>query len=116
MGALSREAILAADDLKVETVAVSEWGGDVIVRELTAAQRQALFDAMHGKPDTERSSIFRRMVLSAALVDDAGARLFDEASIDTLFAKSGQVIDRIAEVAVRLSGLGKDAEGDAKNG
>ena len=41
---LSRDAILAADDLPRETVEVPEWGGAVVVQGLTSRQRD-LFEA-----------------------------------------------------------------------
>ena len=39
MAILTREAILGAQDLKRQTVAVKEWGGEVILTELTADRR-----------------------------------------------------------------------------
>ena len=39
MKALTRDEILGADDLKTESVKVPEWGGTVLVRELTGAER-----------------------------------------------------------------------------
>ena len=42
MGALlTKEQMLAADDIKSERVEVPEWGGDVMVRGLTGTQRDA---------------------------------------------------------------------------
>ena len=38
---LTREQILGSDDLKRQTVAVPEWGGDVFVRMLTGGERDA---------------------------------------------------------------------------
>ena len=42
---LTKEAILAADDLPREKVDVPEWGGEVYVRALTGAQMQPVEDA-----------------------------------------------------------------------
>ena len=39
MAILTREAILGAQDLKRQTVAVKEWGGEMILTELTADRR-----------------------------------------------------------------------------
>ena len=41
MPILNKAAILAAEDLKTETVAVPEWGGEVRVRTLTGTERDA---------------------------------------------------------------------------
>jgi len=115
MGLLSRAAILTAADLKSEEVEVPEWGGAVRVQELTAGRRQDLFSAMAGLSDAERSRLFRRTVLQASLVDETGACIFDESSIDMLLGKSAVVIDRVMAVALRLSGLGAEGEAAAKN-
>ena len=39
MALLSRDDILNADDLTIETVAVPEWGGEVNVKTLTGAEK-----------------------------------------------------------------------------
>ena len=36
---LTRDKILSADDIRSERVKVPEWGGEVIVREMTGAER-----------------------------------------------------------------------------
>ena len=41
MNILTKEAILAADDLPRETVLVPEWGGDVYVRTMSGTDRDA---------------------------------------------------------------------------
>ena len=122
MGVLTLATILAANDLKRETVAVPEWGGDVLVQELSATHREEVFALTHGKTDIERGRVFRRAILARALVDENGAPMFSDAEglnvaapIDSLMAKSAAVVDRLAEVALKLSGLGQSAEGDAKN-
>ena len=41
MNILSKEAILAADDLPREKVNVPEWGGEVLVRTMSGTDRDA---------------------------------------------------------------------------
>ena len=115
MSLLSRGAILTAPDLKHEDVEVPEWGGTVRVQELTAGRRQDLFSSIAGLSEAERSRVFRRTVLLASLVDEQGVAIFDEATVEQLLGKSAVVIDRIMAVALRLSGLGAEAEAQAKN-
>lgn len=112
---LNLSAISAAHDLKREQVAVPEWNGAVLVQELSAAQREEVFALTHGKTDIERGRVFRRAILARALVDGQGALMFDDTTIDVLMGKSAAVVDRLAEAALKLSGLGQTAEGDAKN-
>jgi hypothetical protein len=53
-------------------------------------------------------------LLSRCLVDENGDRLFSDKDIKALSAKSGAVLDRLGDVAMRLSGLRKeDVEAEA---
>lgn len=117
---LTKDAILAANDLTTETVSCPEWGGDVIIRSMSGTQRDAYEQSLmtrdeagQYKVDTENMKV--KLVVFAA-VDDAGNALFTAADIPALSAKSAAVIERLAIVATRLSGLGKQAtEEAAKN-
>lgn len=112
MPILSRDAILAASDLPTETVPVPEWGGDVIVRALTGAERDeyevAMGDALRAK--TGGSINMRARLVAMTLVDESGQRLFNhETHVVRLGDKSGRALDRVFEVAQRLSGIGPAA-------
>jgi len=112
---LNREAILAADDLRRETVEVPEWGGSVCVRVLTATEKVAFAEQLGGdKPDTQN---FLAHLAALSLCDDAGGRLFDcNGDVEILGAKSAAALERVCEVAQRLNGLTADAvETTAKN-
>jgi hypothetical protein len=117
---LTKDAILAANDLASETVACPEWGGDVIVRSMTGTQRDAYEGTLmvrdddgQYRVDTENMKV--KLVVFTA-VDDAGNPLFSAEDIPALSGKSAAVIERLAAAASRLSGLGKTAtEEAAKN-
>ena len=49
MTILTREQILAIDDLPEETISVSEWGGDIVVRGLTRGEAHAARNACKDK-------------------------------------------------------------------
>ncbi|MFF2094867.1 hypothetical protein [Streptomyces sp. NPDC058202] len=117
--ALSRDSILAANDIPTETVPVSEWGGDVIVRGLTGAE----LDAYQGSIRQFRRSLdgkgmepvliqegMHAKLLVKCLVDDNGERLFSDGDVDELGAKSSLVLDRLYDVAQRLSGLSEEEQ------
>lgn len=117
MTALTKDAIFAASDLTTETVACPEWGGDVIIRSMTGTQRDAYEQSLMTKDDagnfavdTENMKV--KLVVYTA-VDEAGNALFAAADIPALSGKSAAVIERLANVATRLSGLGKQATEDA---
>lgn len=105
---LTRDQILAAEDLKRETVDVPEWGGSVIVRTMTGTDRDA-FDASivtGGKADLRN---MRAKLAAACIVDENGTRLFSVVDVEALGAKSSGALDRIVRVAQRLNRIG-DAE------
>lgn len=122
--ALTREQILAAIDVKIEAVDVPEWNGAVYVRNLSGKARDAfessryrLTDPGTGKQKVElNQNNTRAALLSASICDEAGVLQFNVNDIDALGEKNGAVLDRLFDVAQRLSGLrGKDTEDRLKN-
>lgn len=111
MALLSREAILSAPDLETEDVAVPEWGGTVRVKSLTAAQRDA-FEASSikgkGKNQTVNYANVRARLLALTIVDEDGAPLFEHSDVKALGEKNAGAVDRLFEVASRLSGVGEE--------
>lgn len=116
---LTREQILAAQDIRVERVEVPEWSGAVLVRGLTAAERDAFDLSATVEQDGRRVINFQQLrarLVAMSLVDEQGKRLFSDADVEILAAKSGAVIGRIFDVAMRLSGLtGQDIEEITRN-
>lgn len=119
MALLTREQILQANDLPKEQVDVPEWGGTVCVRALTGAERDA-YEAQclekRGKNYVANLRNLRAKLSALSLCDDGGNPLFTEDDITQLGGKAAAALDRIFEVAKRLSGLGsEDVEELAKN-
>jgi hypothetical protein len=100
---LSRVAILAAVDIHTETVSVPEWGGSVTVRGLTGTERDAFEQRCH---ETSYANV-RANLLAFSLVDENGKRLFSLEDVQALGAKSAAPLDRLFDVARRLSGIGQ---------
>lgn len=116
---LNKKAILDAQDIKSELVTVPEWGGDVLVRGMTGSQRdefEASIVEMRGNTQMMHLQNIRAKLCSMTLCDEDGRRMFDSDEVDELGAKSAQALQRIFEVAQRLSGLTQtDVETLAKN-
>lgn len=112
MGMLDKAAILAADDLPRETVAVPEWGGEVCVRTMTGTERDAFESGLLAKEG--RMENVRARLVSLTLCDEQGERLFDDAEVATLGKKSARALDRVFAVAQRLNGIGTEAAEAAK--
>jgi hypothetical protein len=106
---LSADQILGAEDLGFEDVPVPEWGGTVRVRELTGTERDKMEASMagaSGRPSPEKLTGFRARLAAAALVDEQGKRLFrSDAETRRLGEKSATALQRVCDVAMRLSGL-----------
>jgi hypothetical protein len=104
---LTREQILAADDLKSEDVEVPEWGGSVRVIVMTGAARDAFQERM---AESDKSiSYFHNSLLVATAVGDDGAALFTASDMEALREKSAAAVTRVATVAERLNGFGAKA-------
>jgi hypothetical protein len=111
MGVLGREQILKADDVTTEEVAVPEWGGSVLVRGLTGRQRDEFEAALierRGKRAVPNTDNIRAKLVARCCVDEAGQRLFTDADAGELGNRSGAALDRVYEVAARLSGIGDE--------
>ncbi len=116
---LTREGILNATDLTLEPVEVPEWGGNVLVRGLTGAERDA-YEASIVKQVGNKARMdmenMRAKLVALCLVDENGKRLFTQADAEALGKKSGAALQRVFAAAQRLSGLaGEDLEEAAKN-
>lgn len=113
---LSADQILGADDLAYEDVPVPEWGGTVRVRELPGTERDKFEAQFVGKDGAsiraEGLEGFRARLASAAIVDGDGKPLFRSAAeTKRLGEKSATALQRVVDVAMRLSGLtGQDVE------
>jgi hypothetical protein len=106
--ALTRDAILKIDDIKTEEVEIEEWGGSVLVRGLTGRQRDDFEGSileMRGKRMVPNVANIRAKLTVRCVVDEAGKRLFTDAEADKVGEKSAAAIDKIYDVAARLSGL-----------
>ncbi len=119
MARLTRDLILAAPDIRTEEVNVEEWGGSVLVRGLTGAERdayEATVVTLRGKRRELNLANVRAKLCALCIVDDAGQRLFSDADIAKLGEKSGAALQRVFKVAQQLSGLSdEDVEELSKN-
>lgn len=120
MALLSRDQILDAADLKTEEVQVPEWGGSVLVRGLNGTERDAYENGlirMEGQSAKSNLLNMRAKLVALCLVDEKGGRLFADTDIRALGRKSAAALERVYEVAARLSGLATpehDADGEAE--
>ena len=115
---LTRDAILTRDDEQSEIVAVPEWDGSVRVRGLTGRERdlweQSLTEGTPGRRRKKKEAIrvnmdnMRAGLCALCIVDEDGNRLFDEIHVVALGKKNAAAIDKVFDVASRLSGISED--------
>jgi hypothetical protein len=114
--ALTKEQILAADDLSREAIDVPEWGGVVYVRVLTGAERDRFESDTVGSGKKVNMANIRARLAVLCLVDGDGIRLFDDGDVIALGKKSASALSRVFNTAMRLNGMSQsDVEELAKN-
>lgn len=122
---LGREQILDADDLPMELVEVPEWKGAVWVRTLGGTERDHFEASLLPKTDkrgqrtqshNDALTNIRARLFALVVCNDAGEPLFTPRDVMPLGRKSAKALDRVFEVAQRLSGFSdEDIEDLAKN-
>lgn len=107
---LSREAILAADDIRTEPVACPEWGDEpVLIKGMTGAERDDFEKSVRRNGEMDLSN-YRAKFLVRVIVNDNGTRIFADVDAGLLGGKSAGVLNRLWEAASQLSGMGDDEE------
>lgn len=105
---LTKDQIFKLDDLKTEEVDVPEWGGSVLVRGLTGRERDEFESSLldqSGKRAKLKMQNARARLVYLSVVNDDGSRMFDEMDVWALGEKNAAALDRIYDVAARLSGI-----------
>jgi len=120
MAVLTRDQIMAAEDMQTEIVPVPEWGGEVIVKALTGRERDAFEASIAGERSGKRVKLdlenLRARFVAACVVDEKGQPLFYPSDVKLLGEKSAAALQRVFAVGQRLSGLSDDdVEELAKN-
>ena len=112
VSALKRDDILNVKDIAIELVDVPEWGGQVYVKGMTGLERDAFEGSIvetRGKGTRVNMAHVRAKLAAQTLCDENGERLFTDADVKELGKKSASALQRVFEVAQRLSGIGEDA-------
>jgi len=113
--ALSKEQILAADDLGLLEVPVPEWGGSVYIRVMSVGERDSYENEWMANKSTGVTN-FRSKFLQRVLCNDKGELLFTKEEVDALAKKSARVVGTLWEAAMRHNKLtDQDVEELAKN-
>lgn len=118
MNATLRERLLEkASSLKIEPI--HAFGEDLFVKELTGKERdefESSLTIISGKNITPNMSNARAKLVIKCLCDDKGIRVFDDADLEAVGAMPARELDKVFEVAQKMSGLKQaDIEELSKN-
>lgn len=108
MALLSKDDVWQADDSKFEDVPVPEWGGEIRLRGLSGFERDQ-FEAksmikVKGNKEVNHRNLRARLVAACAVNED-GSLMFDTGDVLHLGQKSAVALERLFDVARRLSGM-----------
>ena len=121
---LGREEIIKRKDVRIEQVPVPEWDEEseeawVYVRGLSGTDRDSWENGLltgKGKDQSITTVDIRAKLCARTICDEQGNRIFTDADVAALGQKSAAALDRVFEVAQRLSKISdKDVEELAKN-
>ena len=104
MSMLTKNDVLKKRDLRREIVAIPEWGGSLYVQEMTALQRDRFEEWVLNKGDNSPKGT-RVAIIINTVVDEDGQPMFSDLDAADLGNKPADIIDRIAGVGLKLSGM-----------
>lgn len=114
--------ILKRNTLKTKVIEVPEWGGTILIRELTGKEKIPIDQGaieisqarQKGALSADTVARWQAQAVVSGWINEDGSLVLQPSDIDELLAKKeGSVIERIA-VAVRvLTGMEKAKEDDA---
>lgn len=118
-----KEQILKVEDLPREEVHVDEWDLDVWVRSMTAAERDDYEQSLLESSGTGRNLKLipnlqnaKAKLVARTLVEENGDRVFTDSEAGQLGGKAASAINKLYEIARRLSGISDtDVEEMVKN-
>jgi hypothetical protein len=115
MSVLSKAEILTADDLRVERVAVAEWGGQVVIRTMTGAQREQFLNYVTPDAEGKRNyKHFNSALVCLCAIDETGHPLFTMEDVASLADKHWRALETVAEACLALNALRADDLEEAK--
>lgn len=113
---LTRDAMLAADDLETRDLYIPEkgWEGWIRIRTLTAAEKDGLEIGMvlattNGKTgETRQLDNIRARFVAAAVVDGEDRKLYSVDDVEALGKKAAPALSRIFAAIQDMNGISDD--------
>ena len=108
-----RDLIRSAEDTEREEYEVPEWGVTVLLVTMSAKQRADIYTAMSGQSEGEvpLEQFWRSVLLGCVRDPEDRSPIFTEDDIDwVLSEKNPDVIQRLSDAALRVSGMDAEAQ------
>ena len=113
---IGREQVESAKDLLFEVVSVPEWGGDARMQEFSADGKAIFAEWGQAIEDGDRKDVkaivgFAARVVALSLSNDDSTLVYPDFAegVAALLPKNPKVLDKLSDVALRLSGIATDA-------
>lgn len=103
----------AETDITREAVEVPEWGVTVEVRSMSAGARSVLLQTCIVNGEVDIAALTPGLVIASTFDPESDEPVFTVADTGFIDARNSKAVDRIAEVAMRLSGLEPEAKDKA---
>lgn len=113
---LSKDEILSKTKLRTQVVSVPEWGGEVIVSEMSGSTRDEWEQSLQVRDSNGHLISPRAKLVIATVVDEGGNCLFSDKDTEQIGKLSASSLIAICNVAQRLNKLlAEDLEEAKKN-
>ena len=109
-----RNKILQADDLESEVVDVPQWGVEVEIRSLSGRDRAALNRVATSGDGFDLERWYSEILIATVHDPETGERVFEKADAKALGGKSNAALERLAQTAMRISGMAATAVDEAE--
>lgn len=108
-----RKRVLELQDVKTEVISIPEWDMEFTVKSLNGKERDkyetSVFQvSKNGQMVFNRDNL-RAKLIALTVIDEDGDLVFEQSDVEALGNKNASALDKLYEVAERLSGLNKTA-------
>ena len=103
------------DRKESETVDIDIWDCQIEIRTMSAKQRADILEKVMDKDGKINSNkLTPHMIIASCFDPETGERVFSDEDSEWLMDKSSGPIEKIMSIAMKMSGLTKDAFEDAE--
>jgi len=111
-----RDKILNASDIKSEVITIEEWDVELKIKGLNGKERADFLSKVidqKGSMDLEKATPM--IVVLTAHDPETDEKVFTIKDLNEINKKASAALDKVSKKAFELSGLGEEAQKEAKN-